>query len=88
MPGVDPGVVSIDSIQKGKEFEWTEDFEKSFKELKAYLQSSKLLARPVAGDILQLYLAVSEHDLSSVLFKEEERVQRPVYYVSRVMRGA
>ncbi|GAA0143724.1 hypothetical protein LIER_04337 [Lithospermum erythrorhizon] len=50
--------------------------------------SPQLLARPVAGDILQLYLAISEHALSSVLIKEEEKVQRPVYYISRVMGGA
>ncbi|GAA0185807.1 hypothetical protein LIER_33095 [Lithospermum erythrorhizon] len=51
-------------------------------------KSPQLLARPVAGDVLQLNLAVSKAALSSVLIREEKKVQRPVYYVSRVMRGA
>ncbi|GAA0143735.1 hypothetical protein LIER_35799 [Lithospermum erythrorhizon] len=63
------------------------EFEKSFQELKAYLQSPQLLARLVAGDILQLYLAVSESALSSILILEKEKIQRPMYYVSQVMRG-
>ncbi|GAA0160985.1 hypothetical protein LIER_17411 [Lithospermum erythrorhizon] len=37
---------------------------------------------------LQLFLTVLESALSSVLIREEEKVQRPVYYVSLVMRGA
>ncbi|GAA0168611.1 hypothetical protein LIER_23287 [Lithospermum erythrorhizon] len=41
-----------------------------------------------AGDVLQRYCAVSESSLSSVLVRDEAKVQRPVYYVSRVMRGA
>ncbi|GAA0174434.1 hypothetical protein LIER_27824 [Lithospermum erythrorhizon] len=40
------------------------------------------------GDILQLYLIVSESELSSALIREKEMVQKPVYYGSRVMRRA
>ncbi|GAA0184542.1 hypothetical protein LIER_31830 [Lithospermum erythrorhizon] len=74
--------------EKRREFEWTLECEKSFQELKAYLQSPQLLAQSVVGDILQLYLPVSESALSSVLIWEEEKVQKLIYYVSRVMRGA
>ncbi|GAA0139561.1 hypothetical protein LIER_35105 [Lithospermum erythrorhizon] len=70
------------AIKTRKEFEWTPDCEQSFQELKSYLQSPQLLARPVVGDVLQLYLAVSEYALSSVLITEEAKVQRPVYYFS------
>ncbi|GAA0153148.1 hypothetical protein LIER_11460 [Lithospermum erythrorhizon] len=75
------------AIKKGKDFQWTEDCPQSFQELKSYLQSPQLLTRPVVGDLLQLYLAVLEHALSSMLINEEGKVQRSVYYVSRVMRG-
>ncbi|GAA0184495.1 hypothetical protein LIER_31783 [Lithospermum erythrorhizon] len=57
--------------------------EQSFQELKTYLQSAQLLSRPVAEDGLQLYLTVSESVLSNVLIREEEKVQRPMYYFSR-----
>ncbi|GAA0146302.1 hypothetical protein LIER_06293 [Lithospermum erythrorhizon] len=46
-----------------------------------------MLARPVTGATLQLNLSMSEHALSIVLIKEEDKVQRPIYNVSRVMRG-
>ncbi|GAA0142196.1 hypothetical protein LIER_03151 [Lithospermum erythrorhizon] len=39
------------AIKKGREFEWTLEYEKSFQEFKAYLQSPQLLVRPVAGDV-------------------------------------
>ena len=34
-----------------------------------------------------MYLAVSPHAVSSALIKEEGRVQKSVYYTSRVLRG-
>ncbi|GAA0185229.1 hypothetical protein LIER_32517 [Lithospermum erythrorhizon] len=51
-------------------FEWTPECEKSFQELKAYLQSPQLLALPVMGEVLHLYLAILESVLSSVLITE------------------
>ncbi|GAA0165445.1 hypothetical protein LIER_20847 [Lithospermum erythrorhizon] len=75
-------------INKGREFERTPECEKSFQELKSYLKSPQLLVRYGAGDVLQLYLEISESALSSVLIREEAKVQRPIDYVSRVMRGA
>ena len=35
-----------------------------------------------------MYLAVSEQALSAVLAREDEKVEKPVYYVSRVLHGA
>ncbi|GAA0171983.1 hypothetical protein LIER_25900 [Lithospermum erythrorhizon] len=87
--GIEPNPDKIAAaIKKGRDFEWTPECEKSFQDLKAYLQCPHLLAWPLVGDVLQLYLAVSDSALSSVLIREEEKVQRPVYYVSRVIRGA
>ncbi|GAA0162290.1 hypothetical protein LIER_18414 [Lithospermum erythrorhizon] len=43
-----PGIQNLSffkAIEKGKDFEWTEDCEQSFQELKAYVQSQHLLAR-------------------------------------------
>lgn len=37
---------------------------------------------------MYLYLAVSHHAMSSALVKEEGKVQRPIYYTSKVLRGA
>ena len=37
---------------------------------------------------LYLYLAVSPYAVSSALIREEGKVQKPVYYTSRALRGA
>ncbi|GAA0145637.1 hypothetical protein LIER_05789 [Lithospermum erythrorhizon] len=84
----DRSLLFFKAIKKVKYFEWTPDCEHSFQELKNYLQSPLMLAQPMARDVLQLYLAVSESALKSFLIREEDKVQRLVYYVSKVMRGA
>ncbi|GAA0162039.1 hypothetical protein LIER_18226 [Lithospermum erythrorhizon] len=45
------------AAKKGKEFKWTPNYEESVLELKKYLQSPQLLAWPVDGNLLQLYLS-------------------------------
>ena len=42
----------------------------------------------MVGEELYLYLAVTPHAMSSALVREEGRVQKPVYYTSRALRGA
>jgi hypothetical protein len=71
-----------------KAFSWTEECERAFGELKTYLANPPLLSRPVEGEILYLYLAVSQTAVSSVLVREESSKQRPVYFTSKVLHGA
>ena len=56
--------------------------------MKAYLSSPPLLSPSKTGEELYLYLAVSASTVSSALIHEEERIQKPVYYTSRALRGA
>ncbi|KAK3013371.1 hypothetical protein RJ639_009536 [Escallonia herrerae] len=81
MPRIDP-----EAIRKAKDFEWTEECQKSFEELKLYLSSPPLLTKPVTGEDLFLYLSISEVAVSTVLIREEEGKQRPVYYISKVLQ--
>ncbi|GAA0162624.1 hypothetical protein LIER_39448 [Lithospermum erythrorhizon] len=62
-----------------KEFIWDEECAKAFEELKAYLGSPKILTEPEGKEKLQLYLTVSKGAVSSVLIKEEDKIQRPIY---------
>ena len=71
-----------------KAFEWSEEREKAFQELKQYLASPPLLLMPVPREELYLYLAVSPSAASSVLIREEHGIQHPVYYTSRTLQGA
>ena len=71
-----------------KSFEWTDECQQAFEELKAYLSTPPLLSPSQPGEELFLYLAVSLAAVSAALIREEEKVQKPVYYASRALRGA
>ncbi|XP_052295784.1 uncharacterized protein LOC127901823 [Citrus sinensis] len=76
-------------FKTGKKFRWTPDCEEAFQELKGYLVNALLLAKLEPGEVFLLYLAVSEHATSSVLLQEDDNgVQRPIYYTSKVMVDA
>ncbi|XP_019200215.1 PREDICTED: uncharacterized protein LOC109193838 [Ipomoea nil] len=75
-------------LKKTKGFEWSEEYQKAFEDLKTYLMSLPPLAKPVKGEVLYLYLGISQAAVSSVLVRDDEGVQRPVYYTSRALRGA
>ena len=71
-----------------KVFEWTDECQKVFQDLKNYLTMALLLSRSVLEEELYLYLVVSPHAISSALIREKGKVQKPVYYTSRALRGA
>ena len=70
-----------------KAFEWTDECQKAFQDLKVYLTTALLLSPSILGEELYLYLAVSPHAVSSALVREEGKVQKPVYYTSRALKG-
>ena len=65
-----------------KMFDWTDQCQKAFQDLKAYLTTASLLSPSIPGEELYLYLAVSPHVVSSALIREEGKAQKPVYYTS------
>ena len=71
-----------------KAFQWDAKCEEAFSALKTYLSSPPILVSPIEGELLTLYLAVSDFSTSAVLIRDKERVQYPVYYCSRTLRGA
>ena len=70
-----------------KAFEWMDDCQRAFEDLKAYLTTTPLLSPSVLGEELYLYLAVTPHAVSSALIREEGRVQKSVYYTSQALGG-
>ena len=71
-----------------KAFEWMDECQKTFQDLKIYLTMAPLLSFSMLRKELYLYLAVTPYVVSSALIREEERVQKPVYYTSKVLKGA
>ena len=71
-----------------KSFQWDAHCEEAFTALKTYLSSPPVLVSPSKGELLTLYLAVSDFSTSVVLVRDKDRVQQPIYYCSRALRGA
>ena len=71
-----------------KSFEWTNECQQAFEDLKRYLSSPPLLSPSKPGEEFFLYLVVSPATISASLVREENRVQKPVYFTSRALRGA
>lgn len=62
---------------------WTKECEEAFQNIKKYLGNLLMLSTPKECENLYVYLAISEHTISSVLIREEDAIQWPIYYVSK-----
>ena len=71
-----------------KSFEWTDECQKAFEDLKKYLSSPPLLSPSMPEEELYLYIAVLQAAVSAALVRDEGSLQRPVYFISRAFRGA
>jgi hypothetical protein len=76
------------SIKKKEKFEWTTECEEAFQKIKVFLFIPPILHRPSKDTILFLYLAISDNAMSSVLVEDSETGEKPIYFVSRVFKGA
>ena len=56
-----------------KASERTDECQKAFEDLKAYLTMAPLLSPSVVGEELYLYLVVTPHAVSSALIREEDK---------------
>ncbi|KAJ4800173.1 Pol-polyprotein [Rhynchospora pubera] len=76
------------TIRKNKKFQWTVECQDAFEKIKEYLATPPTISRPVKGETLYLYVATSETAVSAALIRIEENQQKPVYFVSRILRDA
>ncbi|KAI3446714.1 hypothetical protein Pfo_003379 [Paulownia fortunei] len=84
----DKGLPFFKVLREGKNFEWTEECQHAFDDLKKYLVSPPLLTKPEVGETLFLYLAVATEAISAVLVREVGRAHQPIYYTSKILQGA
>lgn len=54
----------FEAMKKKEGFSWTEECQVAFEELKKYLLTSPLLSTPKEGEVLFLYMAVSQKAVS------------------------
>lgn len=71
-----------------KAFSWDEKCDKAFQDLKAHLDRLLLINQLKKCEVLYIYLSVSRMAVSSILVREEDGMQMPVYYTSQAFRGA
>ena len=74
-------------LKKWKGFQWNEECEKAFQDLKEYLMQTPMLTALVLGEDIFMYLSVSEHAVSAFLLRDRG-VQQPMYYISKILVDA
>ena len=75
-------------LKKQTNFEWTEEYERAFQDLKKILIEPLVLSKLRNGEPLYMYLSVTEKSISLVLVKGDQKQQKPVYYVSKALQRA
>ena len=77
-----------DTLKGNKKFEWTKECKKAFYHLKHYLATPPVLAKPVEGEPLFMYIAVSVTAVSGVLIREERSDKTPIFNVRKTLLDA
>lgn len=75
-------------IEELEGFQWIEECDATFRDLKSYLANPPVLSRREPEKDLFLYLVVSNHAVSSILIRYHEGIQRPIYYLSKTLVDA
>ena len=74
-------------LKKWKGFQWDEECDAAFRDLKDYLMQAPVLTASEPVEDLFMYLSVSEHAVSAMLLRDQV-VQQPVYYISKTLVNA
>ena len=75
-------------INKWKNFEWTKECAKAFRQLKDYLARLPIMSSPEPDEVLFAYIVVAPYAVSLVLIRVDNGIQWPVYYVSKSLHEA
>ncbi|XP_060967847.1 uncharacterized protein LOC133035718 [Cannabis sativa] len=75
---IDKCVLFFNILRGNKQFKWTKECE----------EEPPVLAKPITGETLFLYLAILEDAISAAIVREEGKHQQPIYYVSKRLLGA
>ena len=60
----------------------------AFQQLKEYLSRPPFMSSPEADEVLYAYIAVAHHAMSLVLIRDDNGLQKPVYYMSKSLHEA
>lgn len=66
---------------------WIPKHKATFQRILEDILKPPILLKLIDGEVLLLYLALSEMMVSAALAREEERIQRPMYFVRKRFTG-
>ena len=75
-------------LNKWRGFEWTDECALAFQQLKEYLSWPLIMSSPKIDEVLFAYIAVASYTVSLVLIRDNNCVQKLVYYVSKSLYEA
>ena len=75
-------------LHKWKDFQWIEECVIASEDLEQYLSSPPILSRLEKEEVLYAYLVVIDYAVNLVLVRNEDRVERLVYYISKSLQEA
>ncbi|GJT72688.1 reverse transcriptase domain-containing protein [Tanacetum coccineum] len=82
-----PQFKTLKKCLKKSDFHWKPEAGQAFKQLKQHLSKLPMLVAPKPKEELIVYLFASHGAISAVLMTERDKVQMPVYFVSRLLQG-
>ncbi|GKD32251.1 reverse transcriptase domain-containing protein [Tanacetum coccineum] len=82
-----PFFKTLKKCTKKSDFQWTQEAEAAFKQMKKLIAELPMLTAPKEKEELIIYLAAAKEAISAVLMTERGGKQIPVYFVSRTLRG-
>ncbi|GJY55341.1 reverse transcriptase domain-containing protein [Tanacetum coccineum] len=82
-----PFFKTLKKCTKKSDFQWTQEAEAAFKQMKKLIAELPTLTAPREHEELIIYLAAAKEAISAVLMTDREGKQVPVYFVSRALRG-
>ncbi|GJY52976.1 reverse transcriptase domain-containing protein [Tanacetum coccineum] len=83
-----PFFKTLKKCTKKSDFQWTQEAESAFKQMKKLIAELPMLTAPKENEELIIYLAAAKEAISAVLMTEREGKQIPVYFVSGALRGS
>ncbi|GJW70019.1 reverse transcriptase domain-containing protein [Tanacetum coccineum] len=80
-----PFFKTLKKCTKKSDFQWTQEAEAAFKQMKKLIAELPMLTAPKEKEDLIIYLAAAKEAMSAVLMTERESKQTPVYFMSRAL---
>jgi len=82
----DKGYPYFQCLKKNNRFTWNDECERAFVKLNEYLVGPPVLGKPIPGIPIR-YFSITNWAISSVIFQDYEKIQKSIYFVSKVLQG-